>query len=420
MANRAGTEMYVHDLARALLRRGHRPVVFSTRHGVVAEALRAATIPVVDDLAAVREPPDIIHGHHHLETMTALLHFPGVPGVYFCHGWLPWEETPVRFPRLLRYVAVDETCRDRLVLEGGVPPDRVDVILNAVDLERFRARAPLPERPRRALVFANEASEATQVPLIRRVCEARGIALDVAGIASGNVVASPETALPLYDLVFARARAALEAMAVGAAVVLCNWHRLGGLVTSRDFDRLRAQNFGIRALDRPIEEAVLAVEIDRYDAADAGRVSARVRAEAALEPMTDRIVDLYEHVRAQAREAGSEASLVEEERAAAAYLRWLGPAIKTGELQRHRDALLHSISTMQSQLEAARHEMDAARLQLRTAQDDVAAAQNSAGTQQREIEAMRRTLTWRVHQRIFARPWLAGMYRRLRRTRLAP
>src|SRR2546430_4332475 len=32
----------------------------------------------------------------------------------FCHGWLPWEETPPHFPRILRYVAVDHTCRDRL------------------------------------------------------------------------------------------------------------------------------------------------------------------------------------------------------------------------------------------------------------------------------------------------------------------
>ena len=35
-----------------------------------------------------------------------------------------------------------------------------------------------------------------------------------------------------YDLVFAKARCALEAMAVGAAVVLCDTHGLGPMVTS--------------------------------------------------------------------------------------------------------------------------------------------------------------------------------------------
>lgn len=390
LSARAGTELYTYDLARALLRRGHHPIVFSTRLGVVAQDLRAATIPVVDDLAAIGEPPDVIHGHHHLETMTALLHFPGVPGIYFCHGWLPWEETPIRFPRILRYVAVDDTCRDRLVLEGGIPPERVEVILNAVDLDRFRARSSVPERPRRALIFANEASEATQVPLIRRVCAARGITLDVVGLASGNLTPRPEHVLYAYDLVFARARAALEAMAVGAAVVLCATDRLGCLVTSADFDRLRRLNFGIRAMDRSLEEGALAAEIDRYDAVDAGRVARRVRAEAALEPTVDRLLELYTQVLS---EAVPEARLAEEERAAAAYLRWLGPEIKTADLQRHRDALLHSVSATQSELEAAKHQVKSL---------------------QGEIEAMRRTFTWRVHQTMFGRPWMLRVYRQLR------
>ena len=91
-----GTELYVLDLARALLRRGHLPLTYSTRLGTVADLLRRATVPVVDDLDRLAHPPDIIHGHHHLDTMTALCHFPGVPAVYVCHGWLPWQEAARR------------------------------------------------------------------------------------------------------------------------------------------------------------------------------------------------------------------------------------------------------------------------------------------------------------------------------------
>ena len=110
---RAGTELYVRDVALALIKRGHTPIAYSTELGEVAQDIRAATIPVIDNLDALAAPPDVIHGHHHLETMTALLRFPGVPAVSFCHGWLPWEENPLRFPRILRYVAVDQACRDR-------------------------------------------------------------------------------------------------------------------------------------------------------------------------------------------------------------------------------------------------------------------------------------------------------------------
>src|SRR5688500_1599792 len=65
---RGGSEMYVRDVALALLRRGHRPVAFSLVLGDVAAELRRATIPVVDDLTRLGEAPDVIHGHHHLET----------------------------------------------------------------------------------------------------------------------------------------------------------------------------------------------------------------------------------------------------------------------------------------------------------------------------------------------------------------
>ena len=100
---RAGSELYVRDLASALLRRGHNPVAYSTRLGAVAEELRSATIPVIDDLNLLTVPPDIIHGQHHLEAMTAMLHFPDTPAVYFCHGWLPWEEMAPRFPTNQRF-----------------------------------------------------------------------------------------------------------------------------------------------------------------------------------------------------------------------------------------------------------------------------------------------------------------------------
>ena len=63
------------------------------------------------------------------------------PALFFCHGWLPWEEKPLCFPRIRSYVAVDQVCRDRLVLEGGVPADRVRVVLNFVDTERFQPRS---------------------------------------------------------------------------------------------------------------------------------------------------------------------------------------------------------------------------------------------------------------------------------------
>jgi hypothetical protein len=170
LAARAGSELYVRDVVAALLERGHLPIAYSTRHGEVAQELHP-DIPVVDDLDAVGSAPDIIHGHHHLETMTALLRFPSVPAVYVYHGWRPWEELPPRFPRILRYIAVSWPCRDRLVFEHGIPEDRVRTLLNFVDLARFRPRSqPLPARLTRALLFLNSATPHT-LAAVRQACD---------------------------------------------------------------------------------------------------------------------------------------------------------------------------------------------------------------------------------------------------------
>ena len=59
----SGTETYVRDLAAGLTRLGHRPIVYSTVLGALAEEIAAAGTAVVDDLARLRQPPDVIHGN---------------------------------------------------------------------------------------------------------------------------------------------------------------------------------------------------------------------------------------------------------------------------------------------------------------------------------------------------------------------
>ncbi|MBY0523794.1 MAG: glycosyltransferase [Gemmataceae bacterium] len=349
---RAGSELYVRDVATALLARGHTPVAYSTSLGEVANEIRAATVPVISDLRSMAEPPDIIHGHHHLDVMTALLHFPGVPAICFCHGWLPWEEAAPQFPRILRYVAVSQTCRDRLVFEHGIPEDKITILSNFVDLDRFRARGPLPGRPGRALVFNNQATEENLIRAVRAACTSQNIALDIIGAASGSACAHPEARLGEYDLVFATGRSALEAMAVGAAVVLADAWGIGPMVTAADFDRLQSLNFGLRAIPERTCPEKLAQEIARYDAEDAAKVSGRVRSESGRGPIVDRLVTLYqdaidEHIRSP-QDASAES------RAAGTYFRWLAPYLKErsqlaaerryfqAELERVRTDLVHA------------------------------------------------------------------------------
>ena len=332
LRGRTGSELYVGELATSLLQRGHTPIVYSPQLGPTAHELREATVPVVDNLDSISSPPDLIHGQHHVETMAALLRFPNTPAVFFCHGWLPWEETPPKHPRVLHYVAVDDTCRDRLLWENSVPEQRVSVILNSVETEQFLPRSPLPARPSRAVVFSNGG---THVGAVREACLRTQLTLDVIGADAGNVAMRPQDVLGQYDIVFAKARCALEALAVGSAVVLCDTVGVGPMVTTREIDQLRRLNFGVRTLRGNVDPDLLEREIGRYDAQDAAEVSRRIRESSGREKAIDQIVDLYRDV---VREfETTERDLDLEARAEATYLQQL--AI---HLEEQRNVLLNS------------------------------------------------------------------------------
>ena len=293
LRGRTGSELYVCELATSLLRRGYTPIVYSPQLGPTAHELREATVPVVDNLDAIASPPDLIHGQHHVETMAALLRFPNTPAVFFCHGWLPWEETPPKHPRIIHYVAVDDTCRDRLVWENATPEQRVSVMLNSVETDQFLPRPPLPARPARALVFSNGG---THIGAVREACLRTQLTLDVIGADAGNVSMRPQDILGQYDIVFAKARCALEALAVGSAVVLCDAVGVGPMVTTGEMEQLRRLNFGVRALRGDVDPDVLEKEIARYDPHDAAEVSRRIRESAGREKAIDQIVALYHDV----------------------------------------------------------------------------------------------------------------------------
>ncbi len=295
-----GVQVYVRDFAAWLLAHGHSPMVYARGLGIAAAQLRKLTIPVTDDLATFTDPPDVIHGNGAVETVSALLHFPLAPGLFTCHGTRGAEASPPAFSRLLRYVAVDDACADRVRQEGLVPEEKLTVLLNAVDTTRYRKRRELlPPRPKRALAFGNNAHEVSFLPVVREACARFGIELDVISHSSGTAVEHPETVLGDYDLVFAKAKCALEAMASGAAVILCDVPGMGGMVRSSDVERLRRINFGIRALEHPLDVERLAREIASYDAADATAVSNTIRRTAGSEELHDKILALCADVVAE-------------------------------------------------------------------------------------------------------------------------
>lgn len=342
LAARAGSELYVRDLAIALMKRGHNPVVYSMNLGEVSDEIRRASIPVIDDLKSLNSPPDLIHGQHHLDALTAMLQFPDVPAIFACHGWSPWEELPPIFPSIRRYVAVDDLCRERLLSTYGISEDKIETLYNFVDIERFTPRIPLPSRPKSALIFSNYATDSSMVDAIRAACLRFGITqVDVIGSGYGKPIANPEKMIGNYDVVFAKARCALEALSSGCAVVVADFTGLGGLVTSKNVESLRRFNFGMRTMQNNVvtEENVLH-ELQGYDSGDALQVSEWIRNEVGMSSAITRWLGIYDKVLVEwsgSNQIDDSVLLKEELSAASTYLRSLAPVLK-GRYQSDTDA----------------------------------------------------------------------------------
>ncbi len=296
LSNYAGTEVYVRDLAIALHRRGIHVEVYSPLLGSVAEDIRGAGIHIVDNANDLVRTPDLIHAQHFGPAMDVMLRFPDSPAVYFLHDRTYHGDTPPRYSQVIHHVAVDYNCLERLLIDTGIDEAETSVLYNWVDTSRFPLRKAFSERPRRALVFSNYARPDNYYKVVREACEQAGIALDGAGAGLGSQVQQPEQILGDYDIIFAKAKAAMEAMACGAFLITCDFRGLGGAVTTENFDYYRKYNFGMKTLTHPHEVELIVREIEKYDADTAEAVAHRIREDASFDKYLVEVLQLYHRV----------------------------------------------------------------------------------------------------------------------------
>lgn len=326
LARRSGGEMHVYDLAVSLLKRGHLPVVYSTELGPIAAELQTASVPVISDYRQLGALPHVIHSNHPAETLSAFLHFPNTPLIHTCHAFVGDEAKPLQLSRIMRYVAVDDTVLDRVVAREGIDPARTQVILNWVDTERFVPGPRLPERPRRVLLFGNAVGPqgAWQRPVVD-FCRQQAWRVERVGDGTRQIAEHPEELLPRYDLVFAKAKSALEAMACARAVILAGPGGLGPMVTCENFSALQRINFGLRATQQEFTPENLAAATASYSPEESRAVSRLVRRRSDISARVDEWIALYRTVCEEFADRPPTDRLTEM-REAAIGMQWLTPS----------------------------------------------------------------------------------------------
>lgn len=371
VASQTGGEVNVRDWALGLKARGHRVVVYTPVAGVLAEEIRDAGVAVVDDPAAMTDAPEIMFGSGVNEVAALLARFPDVPVVQVSQQWDSWTSFPSPLPQVVLRVAVDELNAESLVNEFGVPREQVRIVHNSVDLARVPLREhPLPAKPGRALVFVK--LDSAYVEAVAAACAMRNIRADFVGSGVGCVIKDPLAAMVEYDLVIGSARTAIEGAVAGAAVLVADHRGLGGLLTTGNLERFRADNFGREILTRPLDAGTIGAELDLYDALDAAAVAKTMREVAALERQLERLEAIF--AEAVAAFGRAPPSVEERRKALANYLARHLP--RQGEAS-PRHALPHSesptdarLAMLDERLSAVSERLSAVELELVSSRED--------------------------------------------------
>lgn len=249
-----GTETYLLTLARELLALGHRPFLYAPYlGGAVARETRRMGVELTDRLDRLAGAPlDVAHVSHNLVAYQVRRAFPSLPMVFVSHGVVPFlEQPPAADLGISAFVAVSEEVAANLAA-SGVPRERIRIVRNFVDVERFRPAGPIGPRPRRLLVLSYRMEKDIEARL-RRAASSAGIR--VSRIGRGRRLARDvRPHLHRADVCVTGGRGALEAMACGRAVIVHDYRHGDGMITPENVMELAGCNFSGRARRETFDE----------------------------------------------------------------------------------------------------------------------------------------------------------------------
>lgn len=325
-----GTQTVVTSLCHQLRKRGHQVMIFSSHLGHVAELLVEQKFPVVSHLRDLPFPPDIIHGQHHLETMSALLALPETPAIYYIHGIMPWEERVPIHPRILGYVNLGEIGAFRVAVEKSIPPTRLHVMENSIDFDAIPAPKKPPASLRTAAYCPRTPATPETLETLRLLCAQHSIEFyHEPGWAQGTV-ADPYTIYREHDLVFGTGRTALEALATGCVVALADHARIGPLLTATNLVERRSLNFCLPVSEPPVSEKELASQIAAYSPEAQQKAVDFIWENADSGVAVDRLLEFYEKIIHEWKTT-PRPTVADELHAASNYLRALAPLVGEAE-----------------------------------------------------------------------------------------
>ena len=149
--NFTGSEMYVYELARNLIKLGCDVTVTSPYIGGKLTALALTKgIKVVDINKLSTDNYDVIHTQHKPVTEYLVNKFPNIKKISSIHSEIISLEEPVIHSSIEHYIAIRPSIKDFLIEKHNILSDKISVIYNPIDEERFK---PIDNKDHNSILF---------------------------------------------------------------------------------------------------------------------------------------------------------------------------------------------------------------------------------------------------------------------------
>ena len=258
-----GSQGYLLLVGEQLERLGHHFVVHAPeREGPLADLAAERGIRVARSESALPEACDVVLVQDGMMAHRLAEAYPRVPQVFRCPSELFDLQLPPQLPGLVgATVALSERVAQRLRALALSP--EVVRLTQPVDTSRFGGGEALRARPRRAVLLGNYL-QGPRRELLIETWGAAGVQCEVAGNL-GEPTLEPERVLADADIVVAKGRAAVEAMASGRAVYVYDQFGGDGWITPQSYRALEADNFAGQATAAVPSAEALARDLATYD-----------------------------------------------------------------------------------------------------------------------------------------------------------
>ncbi len=298
LINSAGSELYTKDLTEFLAEHGHSVTVFSPALGPIAEEIQKIKgARVINNLDLVKEEEfDILHIHHNINAFIVREYFPEVPAVMVVHGVLPEYEQPPRMDLgISKYIAVSEEVQEHLESEYNISSERIEVIRNWVNSNRFSPREKISNSPKRLMVLSNHLED-WQEEIYKKVCKQRRIGFLHVGLPE-NPVQDVEKYINESDVVVTLGRGAMESMACQRNVIISDIHGVDGMLTPEIYKESIKNNLSGRRYHKRLTKDLFEKELDRYSVSNAREMYEIVKRNHNREKNISKILSIYEEIK---------------------------------------------------------------------------------------------------------------------------